>query len=278
MRQDNEVALFIDFENIRYGLLNDYNQEPDPQALMAKARAYGRVVVANAYADYTEHPPNCRRDLEVAGIRHQDVSKRNGDGNDKQSADMAMLMDIIDCLLDRPSIDTYVLMTGDSDFIRVVTRACHRFGKKVIISGIPGTVSRDLVVSANAEDPLSGDDMDVPPLSNGRAQATQGTTGLPPSSDILTEEETELIRLIDRMEQRRPELTLGYVRSYTTSPKCRLQLSEGELTRLLSRFIASGILIADDKQLDNGRLETEVLLNHDHEWCQRVLDGARQQR
>ena len=67
---------------------------------------------------------------------------------------MAMLMDIIDCLLDRPNVNTLILMTGDSDFIRVVARARNRFSKKVIISGVPGSVSNDLIASADASDPI----------------------------------------------------------------------------------------------------------------------------
>ena len=65
--ETGEVALFIDFENVRYGLKNNYGREPDPQMLMAKARKYGPVSQAFAYADFTEHPDFFRRKLEVAG-------------------------------------------------------------------------------------------------------------------------------------------------------------------------------------------------------------------
>ena len=143
-----EVALFIDFDNIRYGYLNTYGCEPEPLELMETARTYGRVVTAAAYADFTEHPATFRRSLEVAGILPRDIPKRNT-GSPKSSAAMVMLMDIIDSLLDRPDVGRYVLMTGNSDFIRVVTRARHRFGRMVVVSGVPGTVSQDLIESAD---------------------------------------------------------------------------------------------------------------------------------
>ena len=86
---------------------------------------------------------------------------------------MAMLIDIIDCLLDRPSVQTLVLMTGDSDFIRVTARARHRFDKQVVISGVPGSVSTDLVESADVYDPLIEElpSMALPaePSHNGRS-------------------------------------------------------------------------------------------------------------
>src|SRR5512141_43156 len=154
MAEVGEVALFIDFENVRYGLKNIYGIEPEPQRLMEKARKYGPVAVANAYADFTEHPEFYRRKLEVAGITPRDIPRRSPDVAHKSSADMAMLMDLIDCLLDRPTVNTIVLMTGDSDFIRAVARARYRFGKRVVISGVPGCVSNDLVAAADVADPL----------------------------------------------------------------------------------------------------------------------------
>src|SRR5512136_1954618 len=154
MAENGEVALFIDFENVRYGLKNNYAREPDPQILMAKARKYGPVALAVAYADFTEHPDFFRRKLEVAGITPRDVPRRSPDVAHKSSSDMAMLMDIIDCLLDHPNVNILVLMTGDSDFIRVTARARNRFDRQVVISGIPGSVSNDLVASADLYDPL----------------------------------------------------------------------------------------------------------------------------
>lgn len=265
MGQDGEVALFIDFENVRYGLLNTYGQEPDPQVLMEKARAYGRVVVASAYADFTEHPSYYRRTLEVAGILPRDIPKRRG-GNHKSSADMVMLMDIVDCLLDRPSVETYVLMTGDSDFIRVVTRARHRFGKTVIISAVPGTVSSDLVASADAEDPLTVEGIDT-----STAAADRDHLPLPEGT---TFEEAKLIQLIDYLEKNRPYLTLNFIHSYAISPTGRLRLNENMASRLLDRFVEKEILLPYEKELEDGRVVTNFYMNREHYICQQVLNGA----
>jgi uncharacterized LabA/DUF88 family protein len=153
-----EVGLFIDLENIRYSFLNVYQVEPNVSAFIEKARKHGRVSVAMAYADFNEHPQWVRRGLDVAGILARDVPLRrfvrDGQERVKSSADLHMLMDIMETALDRPQVSTYVLMTGDSDYIRVVTWIKNRFEKRVIIAGVPGTVSSDLVAAAGEADHL----------------------------------------------------------------------------------------------------------------------------
>ncbi|MFQ5854947.1 MAG: NYN domain-containing protein [Anaerolineae bacterium] len=256
----DEVALFLDFDNVRYGYLNTYRQEPDAQDLMAKARQYGRVVVAVAYADFAEHPLPYRSGLEVAGITLRDVPKRGGRRH-ASSSEMAMLMDIIDCLLDRPSVQTYVLMTGDSDFVRVVARARHRFGKRVIVSGVPGTISQDLIAGADEADLLIPEGVEL-----------SDETGLPGALRAVSEVEVGLLKLINYLEENRPYLTLNFIHSYAVSPTGRLRLSDAEANRLLDMFIEDGLLIPFEKRLDDGRVVVNVRLNYDHPLSRQILD------
>lgn len=263
MPDSAEVALFIDFDNVRYGYLNTYQQEPDPKDLMARARKHGHVVVAVAYADFTEHPLTYRRGLEVAGITPRDIPKRGGRRH-ASSVEMAMLMDIIDCLLDRPSVGTFVLMTGDSDFVRVVARARHRFGKRVIISGVPGTISQDLIDSADEADLLVPEGVEVP-VQPGKPILPKG----------ISEVEAELIRLIDYLERNRPYMTLNFIHSYAVSPTGRLRLSDLEANRLLDAFIETELLIPYEKRLDDGRTVINVRLNYEHPLAREILgDGV----
>ena len=137
-----DVAVFIDFENIRYSLRNIYGGEPDISALMERARKYGNIAVAVAYADFSEHPGWIRRQMDIAGITARDVPlrkvTRDGTERVKSSADIHMVMDVMETVLDRPNINTYLLMSGDSDFIRLVSWLRNRFGKTVVIAGVPG--------------------------------------------------------------------------------------------------------------------------------------------
>jgi uncharacterized LabA/DUF88 family protein len=263
MLDDREVALFIDFDNIRYGYRSRYGCEPEPLELMGKVRDLGRVVTATAYADFTEHPSHFRRTLEVAGITPRDIPKRNT-GSPKTSAAMVMLMDIVDCLLDRPDVEVYVLMTGNSDFIRVVTRARHRFGKMVLVSGVQGTVSQDLIQSADEHLPLVSDQ---PPaasryLEHGIEQA--------PVPDGFTREQVNLASLIDYLEQNRPYLTFNFIHSYAINPTGRCRLDETQASTLLDEFVEDGVLIPYEKRLDDGRTVVNVRLNYDHPLSQHV--------
>ena len=257
MASSHEVGLFIDFENIRYGLLNNFGEEPDPSLLMEKARKYGPVSVAYAYADFTQHPPIYRRKLEVAGITPRDVPRRSPDVPHKSSADMAMLMDIIDCLLDRPSVSTLVLMSGDSDFLRVTARARHRFGKQVVIAGVPGSVSTDLIESADLYDPLA-DEMAL----RGSAAAINGN-----------DDERPLLQLILWLDGSRPYMTFGFIRSHALSPHHQLGYSEERVTELLTSFKDRQILIESYRTTDNGRTLRTLELNASANEIQEAKDS-----
>ena len=341
-----DIALFIDFENIRYSMLNIQRREPDPQELIAVARRYGTVMVARAYADWSRQPEPFKGSLTAAMIDRVDCPAKQRDrirmgtvhysGNTPTGAlgspgagyaveqgtgsfprpwpggasnsgpltplpnqnvgngwsyqesplqneldenllptdeppsdesydmteyqqreasrnalpyqnpygqspsgplgqsntgplgysnsqhtgntghmpaitsgssgtivqstvvqstvDLNMLMDIIETVFDRPTISTFVLMTGDKDFTRISARLKLRLNKTVIVVGIPGTVSRDLISSANQFVPLvpggtpSGITMPPSTTNSGYGQqgSSTGNTGAMPAISVNT--------------------------------------------------------------------------------------------
>jgi uncharacterized LabA/DUF88 family protein len=278
MAENGEVAMFIDFENVRYGLKNNYSREPDPQMLMAKARKYGPVALALAYADFTEHPEYFRRKLEVAGITPRDIARRSPDVAHKSSSDMAMLMDIIDCLLDRPTVNTLMLMTGDSDFIRVVARARHRFGKRVVIAGVPGSVSNDLISAADAADPIIEPDW-MPVAPPELRLPVPFESSLPTelelqevyaSPETISDVERRLIRLIDYLDRTRPYLTFLFVKTHALSPNNQLNLSPMQVDLVLTQFKERGIL-RDEVREQDGRTLRLLYFRRDHPHVQDSL-------
>lgn len=254
MTRHAEVACFIDFENIRYGMLNHFGTEPDAARLIEKARKYGPVAMAWAYADFSQQPSTARRRLEVSGITPRDTPRRV-DGSQGSSAHMAMLMDIVDCLLDRPSVQVLVLMTGDADFIRIVTKARHRFEKQVVIVGVPGSVSADLIESADLCDPLAGDLV----LGGGNLAAQ---AGLP--------DDVRLLQLVLWLNQNRPYMTFGFIRSHALSPHHGLGFTEDLVTDILSSFKDAGILIEGQQESSDGRLLRILTLDAMHPMVQAV--------
>jgi len=254
-----DVALFIDLENIRYSL-HHLGVEVDPIKLVEKARKYGNIAVANAYADFSEHPDWLRRQLDVAGIAVRDVPLRryqtNGVERFKSTSDLHMVMDIMETVLDRPKVTTYIMMTGDSDFIRVVTWLRNRYRKKVVIAGIPGSTSRDLIAAAGYEDPIDA-----------------------PSPGPIDEGEL-IIRIVKMMHERKPPLgfwTVKMLHQWTNDPRNGIPGTSSQHYDAIGAMLRDGLL--RQVVVDTGeRTVTRTYLNEDNEVVQEILQELAQRR
>jgi uncharacterized LabA/DUF88 family protein len=163
---DTEVAVFIDFENMRYSLLNKHSVEPDLDHVVAKAKAYGRPSVMRAYADFSEHPAELMRSLAVVGIEAINVpvkrtTHRSG-GRDvervKNAADMHLALDAVIQAVEADGSGkrkVFLLVAGDGDYVKLVTLLRNRFGQRVVVAGVPGSISGDLVRAADEIDPIA---------------------------------------------------------------------------------------------------------------------------
>ena len=174
-----DVALFIDWENFKISLAVGH-RTPNVSALKEEVSNYGRVVIAKAYADWVTRAPELRGasqflndppSLYAAGIEPVFVPTRlpspgatnaNGmrTGRIKNSVDVKMTADCIEIAHSYPNIGTYVLVSGDSDFIHVVN-ALRTMGKHVVVIGISWSTSRRL---ADQVDTLVLYDIDVDPV------------------------------------------------------------------------------------------------------------------
>lgn len=248
------VALFVDFENIRYSALNTLELDIDPQLLMAKARKYGRVNVANAYADFSRQPEFYKRSLEAAGIARVDVPIKVSNNREQSVVDLYMVMDVFDTLLDRPQIGTFILMTGDRDFVRICAKLKHQFDKKVVISGIPGSISNDLVASATHFDPL-----DLPVTDTNRRKMR----------------ERQVIRYLGEVEplsKLPPSYT--WLRVKLLEPVSRLNMTMEEADIILSDLVKRNVLAREVIVL-NGRDYRTTYLNRHHPTVLEILGHTR---
>lgn len=165
-----DVALYIDWENIKYSLWNRDGRAPNALALKEAASQYGRVVVARAYANWQEAQhqadPN---DLYSAGIEPIYVPTRTYTATDpikaatrrKNSVDVKLTVDAVDYCLTNPYIRNFVLVTGDGDFIHLVNALRSR-GKQVIVIGCSWSTSWQLTSTADYFIPY---DVDVDPVT-----------------------------------------------------------------------------------------------------------------
>jgi uncharacterized LabA/DUF88 family protein len=444
-----DIALFIDFENIRYSMLNIQRREPDPQELIAVARRYGTVMVARAYADWSRQPEPFKGSLTAAMIDRVDCPAKqrdrirmgtihyasgnnptstlgtqgyineqgssaypaqrqwpssisgnsgslpainpqegvwapendaslnlpndlddnvlaeddqpteetygitdfqqrgdsyrqhsssylnqygsastsslghnstgplgypassqstgntghmpavNASGNStivqstvvQSTVDLNMLMDIIETVFDRPTISTFVLMTGDKDFTRISARLKLRLNKTVIVVGIPGTVSRDLISSANQFVPLvpggvvsttgtlpaiqipsSGSTGTMPAVSYAGSGSTGQLQQLPFGTPPLDALDPQFLQFLDYIDRNWSWRTIIGVSNFIGDPLNPKNRFRGRLTResareLLNTCIQQGILLV---QTDSTGAE-DLRLNRIHPGVDEVL-------
>jgi hypothetical protein len=206
----------------------------------------------------------------------------------QSTVDLNMLMDIIETVFDRPTISTFVLMTGDKDFTRISARLKLRLNKTVIVVGIPGTVSRDLISSANQFVPLvpGGNPAASGLTGNGGynpSMSTSGNTGALPAvspgagptqyqpypMDALDPQFLQFLDYIDRNWSWRTIIGVSNFIGDPVNPKNRFR---GRLTResareLLNICVQQGILLL---QTDSSGNE-DLRLNRGHPGVDEVL-------
>ena len=126
---EGQVALLIDFEN----LVRAVDEEDiDCEAVFRLADEYGRVLVANAYADWRLKDVNQdQTDLYGRGIELVHVFGQRRGATIKNAVDVKMAVDAVSLMSSLPHIDVYVIVSGDRDFIHVL-KELRRHGKTVI--------------------------------------------------------------------------------------------------------------------------------------------------
>jgi uncharacterized LabA/DUF88 family protein len=149
-----DLAIFIDWENIYISTVSEYNAKPNVSAILEKAREYGRIVSSAAYADWTDGdfrdaPPT----LYSNGISPRYISARYFPGGKSSkrrtnSIDVMLAVECSDFLHTHPQVGTYMLVTGDGDFIPLVSLLRSR-GKKVVVIGVSEATSYHLIESAD---------------------------------------------------------------------------------------------------------------------------------
>lgn len=237
-----EVALFIDLENIATSMWKNFQQSPDPFQLLEKAAKYGPISFARAYGDFSQPPlQRLESDLRAAGIDKFDCpTKQRDEGETQSTVDANIMIDLFEVALDRPGIKTFVLAAGDRDYVRVVTRLRHRLLKDVVIAGVPGSMSRELVRAATSVDPIKP------------VEATEV-------------DEAALIRIIDRYEMSLPEgvyPTFGRMLPYVADPRNAHVISPQLVQQKLNELVQRNVLVQEQIVLSDGRELRVTRLNH----------------
>ena len=198
MNNQNEtrvMAVFCDFENVALGVKETDFPKFNMGKVLERLLLKGNIVVKKAYCDwarYKEFKASMHEaSFELIEIPHVRMSGKN-------SADIRMVVDALDLCYTKEHVDTFVLVTGDSDFSPLVSKLREN-NKTVIGVGVKNSTS-DLLI-ANCDEFIYYDDLVKPsqprkkaaPKAPAKKTAKKAAAKKQPPDDDKKQEACELV-------------------------------------------------------------------------------------
>ncbi len=166
------MAVFLDLENIALGARDARFPRFDIQKVLERLLLKGHIVVKKAYCDFDRYK-EFKRDLHEAAFELIEIPHVRQSG--KNSADIRMVVDALDLCYTKGHVDTFVIISGDSDFSPLVSKLREN-AKTVIGAGVKNSTS-DLFIN-NCDEFLYYDDLVRREPSKAR-QRSGGVTSAP---------------------------------------------------------------------------------------------------
>ncbi|MFT5481940.1 MAG: hypothetical protein ACI9GW_000587 [Halieaceae bacterium] len=150
---DLNLAVYCDFENVALGVRDTKFPKFDIQLVLERLLLKGSIVVKKAYCDWDRYkefkPVMHEASFELIEIPHTRMSGKN-------SADIRLVVDALDLCYTKEHIDTFVIISGDSDFSPLVSKLREN-DKLVIGVGVKNSTS-DLLIN-NCDEFIYYDDL-----------------------------------------------------------------------------------------------------------------------
>jgi uncharacterized LabA/DUF88 family protein len=147
------MAVFCDFENVALGVRDAKYRQFDMKKILERLLLKGSIIVKKAYCDWDRYkdykPVMHEASFELIEIPHVRQSGKN-------SADIRMVVDALDLCYTKLHVDTFVIISGDSDFSPLVSKL--RENNKVVIGVGVKNSSSDLLI-ANCDEFIFYDDL-----------------------------------------------------------------------------------------------------------------------
>lgn len=165
--QNLNLALFCDFENIALGVRDAKYAKFDIKRVLERLLVKGSIVVKKAYCDWDRYKA-FKETMHEAAFELIDIPHVRQSG--KNSADIRMVVDALDLCYTKSHVDTFVIISGDSDFSPLVSKL--RENAKIVIGvGVKNSTS-DLLMS-NCDEFIFYDDLVREDEANKRARQQQ---------------------------------------------------------------------------------------------------------
>src|SRR6266853_977737 len=147
------MALFCDFENVALGVRDAKYAKFDINKVLERLLLKGSIVLKKAYCDW-ERYKEFKADMHEASFELIEIPHVRMSG--KNSADIRMVVDALDLCYTKSHVDTFVIISGDSDFSPLVSKLREN-DKTVIGVGVKNS-SSDLLGS-NCDEVIFYDDL-----------------------------------------------------------------------------------------------------------------------
>ena len=151
--EDQNLAIFCDFENVALGVRDARIKKFDINLVLERLLVKGSVVLKKAYCDW-ERYKEFKASMHDAAFEMIEIPHTRQSG--KNSADIRMVVDALDLCYTKEHIDTFVVISGDSDFSPLVSKLREN-AKTVIGVGVRNSTS-DLLIS-NCDEFIFYDDL-----------------------------------------------------------------------------------------------------------------------
>ena len=150
---DATMAVFLDLENIALGARDANYPSFDIEKVLERLLLKGHIVVKKAYCDFDRYK-DFKRSLHEAAFELIEIPHVRQSG--KNSADIRMVVDALDLCYTKEHVDTFIIISGDSDFSPLV-RKLRENDKTVIGVGVKNSTS-DLFIN-NCDEFIYYDDL-----------------------------------------------------------------------------------------------------------------------
>src|SRR5947209_119422 len=131
MEEKLKIAVFIDYDNIEIGVKSTLSREFDVAAILEGLKERGEIVTKVAYANWGRQA-SATRALTEHGV--QMVQRDPSPRGDKNGADINLALDALEMAFTRDHINTFAIVSGDSDFMALVEKL-KEYNKRVFIVG-----------------------------------------------------------------------------------------------------------------------------------------------
>ena len=194
--ESQNLAVFCDFENVALGVRDARYAQFDINKVLERLLLKGSIVVKKAYCDWARYK-EFKAVMHEAAFELIEIPHVRQSG--KNSADIRMVVDALDLCYTKSHVDTFVIVSGDSDFSPLVSKL--RENNKIVIAVGVKNSSSDLLI-ANCDEFIYYDDLVIEkkkrkktarkaPVAEGKAPVS--TAKKEKDAETLTQEALDLV-------------------------------------------------------------------------------------